>query len=103
MAGWRRLCSTLDSKVVVVEDHLEKTVRARKPLSLDGFIRKHEWWSGKPYWVDNQGRRYTNHPNGYSRDFVIRYQGEESKGYFVWFALGQEIRDDTRNCFVPGY
>jgi hypothetical protein len=102
LAGWRRLCSTLDSKVVV-ENQLEKVKRARTHLVLDGFSRKYTWWSGRPYWVDDQNRRYGHHPNGYSRDFVIRYHGEESKGYFVW--LDQQGRgvDDTLNCFVSHY
>lgn len=36
------------------------------PLELDGYTRRFQWWSGKPFWVAN-GFTSTEHPNGYMR------------------------------------
>lgn len=36
---------------------------------LDGYIRRFEWWSGCPYWINrnNERKQYPAHPNGYIR------------------------------------
>jgi hypothetical protein len=98
-AGWQRLSTTLGFR----EDRSGTLTRARVHLSLDGFTRKYEYWSGKPIWFDNYNRQYLIHPHGYQRVFVYRRGARrEAQGFWTWIVGDQQI-DDTLDCFISRY
>ncbi|KAI0967946.1 hypothetical protein F4678DRAFT_229307 [Xylaria arbuscula] len=39
------------------------------PVYLSGYNRLFQWWSSTPYWEDANGRRFPDHPHGYTRHF----------------------------------
>lgn len=99
--GWVRLCATLGSQR---DGRSGEVVRVRKSLSLAGWTRKYEYWSGRPVWIDSRGNRHTDHPQRFRRDFVwkARQRGDgalEMDGFWVWTDGTREIFD-TLNCFI---
>lgn len=97
--GWVRLCATLESKTSGGQ-----LIRARKSLTLHGYTRKYEYWSGRPVWVDDRNRQYVDHPRGYRREFDYRKRRRQNgaivtEGYWIW-RCGRDVYDDTLNCFI---
>jgi hypothetical protein len=102
--GWKRLCATLSSRD---DEETGVTVRSRTSVYIDGLTRKYVYWSGDPKWVDMHGRAYDSHPHRYMRSFVTtqhrRRNGvEEIHGTWVW-VVGEQVIDDTPNCFISNY
>lgn len=69
--------------------------RGKFPVSIDGYPRIYEEWSGRPIWVWGD-RGDFSHPNGWERVFV---QQGDNKGSWGWAKRGtSRMIPDTGNC-----
>lgn len=97
IAGWVRLSSNLDS----TPDRQGRLFRAEITLTVGKLTRLYEFWSGRPYFVDESGRPVDKN---YVREFctTLVNGGTEIRGQWVW-----TIRDrrafDTKDCFIKLY
>lgn len=104
--AWRglvRLCATLD----YAEDKQGELVRAQTSLTINGYKREYDYFTGSPYWLDLHGARYKHHPHGYERRFqqrLVRLPSGHTngEGFWIWSARGQKDFIDTLDCFIQG-
>ncbi|KAK4096268.1 hypothetical protein N658DRAFT_436480, partial [Parathielavia hyrcaniae] len=65
-------CPTARYGLFLAVTHQIRRMQAAEALAvaLDGYVRRFRWWSGEPYWVNQDGNEeHGVHPNGYTRVF----------------------------------
>jgi hypothetical protein len=76
-------------------------IRAEISITVGKLRRIYEYWSGRPYFVDESG-----HPvdKKYVRKFctTLVNGGTEIQGQWVWTIRDKTVVD-TRNCFIKPY
>jgi hypothetical protein len=96
--GWVRLSATQNSTM-----HENQILPARTSLrSNQGWVRRYEFFSGLPVWMDSEGNqsfRHPDYPNAH-RDF--RWTSQQA-GVWAWYNGIHWIKDDTENCFIHSY